>query len=179
MEALPRKPLGRKKQHSAASSHRLITAPRKSDVFLHFTVRENGFLEDVDIKVCMHMSRGALTALIKVAMQHTRLAGSTFAGPAEEHRAERSITRGVREGSNSRQEINVELESCINQQHVLSGIGIKMVAKVFRSGRIHNWINYSWLTVSFSTARLPGPAWFVSFLYRGIVVSRGACLTVR
>lgn len=37
----------------------------------------------------MHSQRG-FTALIKVAMQHIRLAVSTFAGPAEECGAERS-----------------------------------------------------------------------------------------
>lgn len=32
------------------------------------------------------------------------------------------------------------------------------VAKIFKRGRILNWIHYSWLTVSFSTVCLTGPA---------------------
>ncbi len=65
------------------------------------------------------------------------------------------------------------MESCINQQHAWSGIRIKMVAKVFKSGRIYNWINYSWLTVSFSTACLTGPA------VRVFLVSRNRCVPGR
>lgn len=65
------------------------------------------------------------------------------------------------------------MESCINQQHAWSGIRIKMVAKVFKSGRIYNWINYSWLTVSFSTVCLTGPA------VRVFLVSRNRCVPGR
>lgn len=84
------------------------------------------------------LSQRGFTALIKVAMQHNRLAVSTFAGPREEHGAERSITGrgGGLQGDNSRSEINVELGSCINQQHVW--IRIKMVAYVLKNERIHN-----------------------------------------
>ncbi len=101
MEALLRNSLGKKKQHSAASSHRLITAPHKNYVFIHLTLRGNGFWK------CWHkslhaLSRGGFTTLIKVAMRHIRLAVSTIAGPAEERGAERSITRGEEQGNNRR-----------------------------------------------------------------------------
>lgn len=44
------------------------------------------------------------------------------------------------------------------------------MARVFKSGHIHNWINYSWLAVSFPTACLTGPA------VRVFLVSRNSCV---
>lgn len=75
---------GEKKQHSAASSHHLITATHKNHVLLHLTLMGSDFLQNVDRKVCMHCPPGGFTTLLKVAVRHVRLAVSTFAGPAEE-----------------------------------------------------------------------------------------------
>lgn len=80
------------------------------------------------------------------------LAVLTFAGPTEERRAERSITRGDEQGDNISKEINEEMES------QSAACSIWMGATIFKRGRIHNWINYSSLTVSFSTVCLTGLA---------------------
>ena len=45
VEALLRNSLGKRKQHSATSLYSLITAPHKNYVFLHLTLRGNGFME--------------------------------------------------------------------------------------------------------------------------------------
>lgn len=65
------------------------------------------------------------------------------------------------------------MQSCINMQHVWCRIRIKIVAKVLKSGCMHNWINYSWLTVSFSIVCLTGPA------VRVFLVLRNHCVPGR
>lgn len=115
------------------------------------------------------LSRRGLTTLIKVALQHISLVVSTFAGPAQEHGAERSVMRGDEQGDNSSEEINRERESCINRQRA----AYEWWQRFFKSGRIYNWINYSWLTVFFSTVCLTGPA------VRVFLVSRNHCVPGR
>lgn len=61
-------------------------------------------------------------------------------------------------------------ETCINQQRAQRMIRIETVAEVLKRGRTHNWINYSRLTVSFSTVCLTAPVVRIS------LVSRNRCV---
>lgn len=82
-------------------------------------IKGNEFLEMLTKKKSLHaMSLGLFTALIKIARRRINLAVSTFRELAEEHGQESSITRGGRQGNNSRQGTHEGTGSCINLQHV-------------------------------------------------------------
>lgn len=87
--------------------------------FFFILIKGNEFLEMLTKKKSLHaMSLGLFTALIKIARRRINLAVSTFRELAEEHGRESSITRGGKQGNNSRQGTQEGTGSCINPQHV-------------------------------------------------------------